>query len=105
MLNLTVLAWLGFFAALFAFWWKSDAVKRFALSRAGEQCKALNLQFLDQSMALKGLWLVRNQAGAMSLRRIYQFEFSSTGEQRYLGLVTMIGARLDGIEMEPHVLP
>jgi hypothetical protein len=105
MLSLTVIAWLGVFAALFAFWWKSDEVKNYALKHARKQCKELNLQFLDQSMALKNLWPMRNQVGSLSLRRIYQFEFSSTGEQRYAGQVTMLGVKLEGIEMEPHVLP
>ena len=105
MLSLSVIAWLCVFAALFAFWWKSDEVKNLALNHARQQCNAMQLQFLDQSMALKNLRPARNQGGSLTLSRIYQFEFSSTGEQRYLGRITMLGAKLEGIEMEPHVLP
>jgi hypothetical protein len=105
MLSLTVLIWLCFFAAFIAFWWHSDIVKGIALNHAKSQCKRQEVQFLDQSMVLKSLWPIRNQIGSLAFCRIYQFEFSSTGEQRYKGLVTITGRKLDSIEMEPHIMP
>jgi len=105
MLSLTLLIWLCFFAVLISFWWHSDIVKGIALSHAKSQCQRQEVQFLDQSMVLSSLWPIRNKIGSLSFSRIYQFEFSSTGEQRYKGSVTITGRKLEGIEMEPHIIP
>jgi hypothetical protein len=68
-------------------------------------CEHFNLQLLDQSMVIKGLWVERNAGGSLSVRRRYQFEFSSTGERRYLGLLTMLGSKLKSIDTETYQLP
>jgi hypothetical protein len=72
---------------------------------ASRHCEQFDLQLLDQSMVIKGLWLERNAGGALSVRRRYQFEFSSTGEQRYLGLLTMVGSKLKSTDTETYQLP
>jgi hypothetical protein len=72
---------------------------------ATRHCEQFDLQLLDQSMVIKGLWLDRNAGGALSVRRRYQFEFSSTGEQRYLGLLTMVGSKLKSTDTETYQLP
>ena len=105
MLNLAVLFWLGFFAAVASFWWQSDLVKNKALKIASNHCRKLSVQLLDQTMVIKGIWPVRNESGSLQLRRRYNSEFSSTGEQRYHGVLTMSGKILQQVELEPHVIP
>lgn len=105
MLNLSVLIWLSCLGALAAFWWHSDFVKNQALKLADTHCQKLGLQLLDQSMVIKGLFPVRNESGALCLRRRYRFEFTSTGEVRYRGLIVMVGRKQQSIELEPHILP
>jgi hypothetical protein len=87
------------------YWWYSGDFKALALGFATRHCEQFDLQLLDQSMVIKGLWLERNAGGALSVRRRYQFEFSSTGEQRYLGLLTMAGSMLKSIDTETYQLP
>lgn len=72
---------------------------------ASQHCDQFDLQLLDQSMVIKGLWVEKNPYGALSVRRRYQFEFSSTGEQRYLGVLTMAGLKLKSINTETYQLP
>jgi hypothetical protein len=87
------------------YWWHSGDFKALAMSFASRHCEQFDLQLLDQSMVIKGLWLERNAGGALSVRRRYQFEFSSTGEQRYLGLLTMVGSKLKSTDTETYQLP
>ncbi|MBT8146714.1 MAG: DUF3301 domain-containing protein [Gammaproteobacteria bacterium] len=105
MLNLSVLFWLCCIAALAAFWWHSDGVKSLALKQVDTHCQKLGLQLLDQTMVIKGLSPVRGESGSLCLRRRYRFEFTSTGEQRYRGLIVMVGRKQQAIELEPHILP
>ena len=105
MLNLTVIFWLAVIAALASFWWKSDLVKNRALTLANEHCQGQGVQLLDQSMVIRGVWPMRDNSGSLSLRRRYSFEFTSTGEQRYRGIVVMAGTRMHRIELEAHIIP
>jgi len=105
MLSLSALVWLSIMAAIVAFWWHSDFVKNLALTMADQHCKQLGLQLLDQTMVIKGILPIRDSAGSLCLRRIYRFEFTSTGEVRYRGTIIMSGRRRESIELEPHILP
>jgi hypothetical protein len=102
MFNLLVLLTL---CLLVFYWWHSGDFKAIAMGFATQHCEQFSLQLLDQSMVIKGLWAERNVDGALSVRRRYQFEFSSTGEQRYLGLLTMAGSKLKSIDTETYQLP
>lgn len=102
MFNLLVVLTLCLFAF---YWWHSGDFKALAMGYATRHCEQFNLQLLDQSMVIKELWVERNAGGSLSVRRRFQFEFSSTGEQRYLGLLTMVGSKLKSIDTETYLLP
>jgi len=102
MLSLSLLAWMALLVAVFSFWWQSDRVKNHALTQVAALCRRQNLQLLDQTLVLKGLWPVRDETGALGLRRRYSFEFTSTGETRYQGRVLLLGGRL--LSLEPASL-
>ena len=105
MLSLSLLFWFTLMAAIAGFWWQSDKVKSLALARVTQHCRSQDLQLLDQTMVLKGLWPTRNEAGGLRLRRRYSFEFTSTGEVRNRGSVILVGNILTSLELEPHILP
>ena len=105
MLSLSLLAWIALLVAVYSFWWHSDRVKHHALNQVSLLCRRQNLQLLDQTLVLKGLWPVRDESGALGLRRRYSFEFTSTGETRYQGKILLLGGRLLSLELEPHVMP
>ena len=94
MLSLSLLAWIALLLAVVSFWWQSDRVKNLALSQVIQLCRRQNLQLLDQTLVLKGVWPLRDESGVLGLRRRYSFEFTSTGETRYQGRVLLLGGRL-----------
>lgn len=105
MLSLSFLFWSTFVVALISFWWQSDKIKSTALNYVTRHCKGQQLQLLDQTMVLKGVWPVRDETGALKIRRRYGFEFTSTGESRYQGTIILIGLSLQSLEMEAYIIP
>ncbi|NKB34078.1 MAG: DUF3301 domain-containing protein [Pseudomonadales bacterium] len=105
MLSLSLIFWSTVVIAFVAFWWQSDKIKLFAINHITHYCRARNLQLLDQTMVLKGLWPVRSKEGSLQLRRRYQFEFTSTGEIRNKGIIEMMGRRINGLQLEAHIMP
>lgn len=87
------------------YWWQARDAKAAALYHAAQRCQALGVQLLDQSMVQRRMRLERDESGHLRLRRHYAFEFSSTGNERYPGTVSIQGKRLLGIEMAPYQVP
>ncbi|MGQ0750798.1 MAG: DUF3301 domain-containing protein [Betaproteobacteria bacterium] len=91
--SLGVVAW---------FWYDSLARREAAVDAARRACIAENVQLLDDTVALAGLRLQRNENGRIALRRVYRFEFSDTGNNRLAGSVTLVGAMVQALYLEPH---
>lgn len=98
------LSWLTLLLAVVYHWWQSQKIKEIALVYTRRQCKELDLQLLDDNINLRGFWLKRNAQGRMSIWRSYNFEFSSTGDERYRGRVVTLGRRVTDIDLQPHRL-
>lgn len=86
----------------FLYWLGSIRAKEIATSHSRQACKKVLLEFLDETVSLKKVRLRRNSLGRLNFYREYQFEFTSTGEYRYKGMVKLLGNALLGIEMEPY---
>jgi len=84
------------------YWWQARDTKAVALYHAARRCESLGVQLLDQSMVQRRVRLQRDESGRLKLRRYYAFEFSSTGNERYPGTISIQGKRLLGIEMAPY---
>ena len=105
MFSLVNLFWLVLLGAAGLYLWRSGQFKGRARSLAINHCKQLDLQLLDDSMVITGLWPVRSAAGSLIFQRRYRFEFASVGDRRYQGEVIMIGMQLVHIELETYKLP
>lgn len=105
MLTLSSIFWTSLVVALISFWWQGDMIKGIALKHLHEHFRQQDLQLLDQTIVLKSLWPRRSDFGSLQLRRRYGFEFTSTGEERYHGMIELSGRRLQRIELEPHIMP
>lgn len=103
MLSLTHIILTGLVLLTVLYWWRALAAREVALDAARRRCERLDLQLLDDTVALRGIWLKPNQRGQQSLRRTYQFEFSVTGGERYQGRVVMLSNRIEQIDLPPHV--
>ena len=85
--------------------WRSGEFKGRARQLARAHCQQLELQLLDDSMVIVGLWPLRNAGGRLILRRRDQFEFATTGDRRYQGKLVLEGLQLQQIELETYKLP
>ena len=104
-MSLSLFGWVLLFAVIGAFWWNSDQVKSLALHYAYQLCRKHELQLLDQTLVLKNVRLKRGSNDRLGLQRLYQFEFTTTGEQRYKGTLLIAGKILLSTELEPHIFP
>lgn len=102
---MTNLLWVLIGAIVLLYWWHSGDYKGRARELASQYCARHDLQLLDQSMVITAIWPDRGPHGGLALRRSYQFEFTSTGEQRYLGKLLLLGRQLKSIELEAYKLP
>jgi hypothetical protein len=105
MFSLLNLIWLILIGLVALYWWQSGVYKDRARELAQTHCHQHDLQFLDDSMVIVGFWPLRNRGGSPVFRRRYEFEFSSTGDERYRGLLVLAGMRLVSIELEVYKIP
>ncbi|GAB6140363.1 hypothetical protein JCM14076_10920 [Methylosoma difficile] len=83
-------------------WNKAEKIKEIAIKATRDHCHAMQVLMLDDYIAFKCFSFKRGRNGKRQLRRDYSFEFTSTGDDRYNGRITMLGARVDSIYMEPY---
>ncbi|MCP5208020.1 MAG: DUF3301 domain-containing protein [Hahellaceae bacterium] len=102
MLELSDLFIIAVLAASAAYWWKAREIKERALFSVKQYCEKNTVEFLDESLVLTGIGFSKNVRKQWKLRRTYRFEFSSTGEYRYYGTITMLGKQTSSIELAPH---
>lgn len=86
----------------FWYWYKFQQVKELALAATLNHCRAVDVQMLDDYIAVNGLRLIRDKSGKLQIQRTFMFEFSSTGAERYNGKIVMLGLRVESIYMEPY---
>ena len=88
-------------ALIATLWWQNAAIREQALQHVKQHCIKHDLQLLDESVALKK-WRIIWQKGQASIQRQYYFEFTSTGEARYVGIIRFNGQKLDHISLAVH---
>ncbi|MFA6986760.1 MAG: DUF3301 domain-containing protein [Arenimonas sp.] len=81
----------------FAFWISGRAAAEKAALHSRQACQHAGVQWLDQSVHQVRLRLKRNGAGRLCWERQYRFEYSSGGDDRHAGLVTMLGGAMSGL--------
>ena len=87
------------------YWWNSVRCKEIARGAGAQACQRANVQFLDDSVVCTRIRLKRNSQGRVQLLRLYLFEFTSDGSQRYQGRISLLGQRILHIDMDAHRLP
>jgi hypothetical protein len=83
-------------------WFASLARRETAVDAARRACIAEGVQLLDDTVALASLAPRRGDNGMLRLQRIYRFEFSDTGNNRLRGSITLLGAAVQALYLEPH---
>jgi hypothetical protein len=82
---------------LIAFWSAGRAAAERAIVHGRQACERAGVQWLDQSVPLVRLRLGRGPDGRLGWERQFRFEYSTGGEDRYHGLVTLHGHALVGV--------
>lgn len=89
--------------AMTVFYWRGAmAIKDRAYRAALTRCKEVQVQLLDEGVYLRKLWIRRNDRGVASLFRVFNFEFTVSGADRYKGRVEMLGPQILKVELDPH---
>lgn len=96
---------LGIFLIAGWFWMDSMRAREAALDAGRRACAAENVQFLDWTVAVRKMALSRDHEGRLRIRRVYEFEYSDTGDNRLKGAVTLIGNQLVSVHIEPRHTP
>jgi hypothetical protein len=76
------------------FWLASLSVREAAVKAARAACETEGLLLLDDTVAIAGLKLSRDEEGHVRLQRTYEFEYSDTGNNRRNGSVVLLGTRV-----------
>lgn len=82
------------------FWQDTLRARETAVSRTRRYCQDIKFQFLDDTVSLQSMKPGRNLSGHFVFHRYYHFEFSLDGENRFNGVVYMIGDQLQSIQLE-----
>ncbi|WP_296808491.1 DUF3301 domain-containing protein [Thiocapsa sp.] len=78
------------------FWLDSMRAREIATEVCKSACKQRELQFLDQTVALRRLGLAWRSEG-LRMRRVYRFDFSEEGVGRRSGYLVMRGMTLEDL--------
>lgn len=105
MLTLGNIFVLMLFATAGAWLWHNHGLRERALERVKQHCDKLGLELLDGNVALKKIALIKDASGRRRLARVYNFEFTVTGESRHNGTITQFGAHSAQIELAPYPVP
>lgn len=84
------------------YWIDGLGVKEIAFKAVRTNCLKLEVQMLDEYVALSRIELKRDRAGRIRFQRTFLFEFSSTGIERYNGVCIVSGRCVESIYMEPY---
>ncbi|EXF91758.1 hypothetical protein HK44_013185 [Pseudomonas fluorescens HK44] len=88
-----------------AWLWHNHGLRERALERVKRHCAKLDIELLDGNVALKKIGFVKDANGRRRLARVYNFEFTVTGETRHMGTITQFGAHSAQIELAPYPMP
>ncbi|HEX4300251.1 MAG TPA: DUF3301 domain-containing protein [Gammaproteobacteria bacterium] len=84
----------------FLFWNDSLQARDRMLQSCARLCRELKLQFLDETVVLTRIRFARSARGWPEFIRIYSFEFSGTGQDRWTGRATLAGRRVLSVQLD-----
>lgn len=91
--------------ALAWFWYDSFKAHEAGMIAARTACQSEDLQLLDETVSLGSLRFARNDDGQVTLRRVYDFEYSDTGDNRRKGSVVLLGYEVIVVNIGLRLVP
>jgi len=87
---------------------RSPSAPEIAIGACEAACRQRDLQFLDQTVALRRIGLRWTNRG-LRVRRLFRFDFSEQGVGRHTGHITLVGIDLEefslGLPSDPSDPP
>lgn len=90
-------------AAIAWLWFDSFKARDIGIHAAKAACAAEEFQFLDYTVSLASLKPARDEDGRRVLGRVYNFEYSDTGDNRLSGSIVMLGQQVIIVRMASAV--
>jgi hypothetical protein len=85
---------------LIAYYWSyTQKLKACAIRGAKKRCQEAGIQFLDHTVVYNKMCWQNNTKGKKRLHREYFFDFTSTGEDRYVGKIYLQAHHVVGVEL------
>jgi hypothetical protein len=84
-------------------WFDTQRSQESAKTICKQICQQFNLQLLDDTIALVRIRWQRSNRGWLQLQRIYEFEFSDSGNNRQLGIIMMRGMVMEMLELPGYL--
>jgi hypothetical protein len=83
-------------------WFWNDTLKarEWMLRRCRRALDELDMQLLDETVAIRRVGLRRNRNGRIAVSRTYHFEFSADGRDRWPGRAVLLGRLLETLQLE-----
>ena len=98
--TLFAIASLFLVTAVFLFWNDSLRARERMVQACERLCRELKVQFLDETVSLTRLSLRRGARGWPEFTRVYGFEFSGTGKDRWQGRAVLAGRRVLSVQLD-----
>ena len=75
-------------------WFDSLKAREAAVSASKAACNSEDKLLLDDTVAIQRIGLGRDDEGVLRIRRLYNFEYSDTGNDRCAGRIVMLGSQV-----------
>lgn len=84
------------------FWFDTIKAREAGLLAARASCQREGVQLLDDTVACRSTRFARDDNGRLVLRRVYDFEYSGSGNDRYRGSVMLLGKEVAMLDVSEH---
>ncbi|NMG42761.1 DUF3301 domain-containing protein [Aromatoleum toluvorans] len=81
------------------FWLDGVRTREIGVQAARAACRREGVQFLDETVSSRSFRLVRDEDGRLCPQRVYEFEYSVSGNDRVRGSVMLRGKEVVMIEV------
>ncbi len=82
------------------FFMDSLRVREIAIGLCRQACNRSGVQFLDDTVSVARIGLQRDGHARLKVKRMYQFEFSGSGNDRRAGYVVMCGSEVQALHLD-----
>jgi hypothetical protein len=89
-------------AVIAGFWFDAIRAREVGIRAARASCAREGVQLLDETVACRSTRLARTDNGRVTLRRVYEFEYSGSGDDRYRGSVMLLGKDVTMLDVSAH---